>query len=389
MAWYYGTYSCGHEGRVDIVGPGKDREWKKERIFSGLCPECYEKQLKESRNAENAASQKAAAEMELPELSGSPKQVDWANTLRVKTIEKLSSGMKKFRDSGFDTTKILVNGKAVSVSLADMVEMVEILTWKSEAKYWIDRRNCNISFLLEEAYKELQEKRNDLPEEVKEEIKKEETDLTVAPKEMSKNGIVSISLEETCIKVQYVKDDDFLEIVKSLGYSWNGTWSKKITEYSGSDKDRIAELGNKLLANGFTVRFPEKESRDMALSGTFAPECNRWVKYNVELKMLAISWKGYNDDLYQAAKKLCGSKYRNGSVLVPVEFFNEVLDFAETMGFQISTKAMEEIEKFKEKSEQFMRQEVKEATFEEKDGKSELMNQLKKAGVIEDLIDEA
>ncbi len=21
MAWYYGTYSCGHKGRVNIIGP--------------------------------------------------------------------------------------------------------------------------------------------------------------------------------------------------------------------------------------------------------------------------------------------------------------------------------------------------------------------------------
>ena len=25
MAWYEGTYACGHEGRVNIIGPQKDR----------------------------------------------------------------------------------------------------------------------------------------------------------------------------------------------------------------------------------------------------------------------------------------------------------------------------------------------------------------------------
>lgn len=34
MAWYYGTFACGHEGRVNIIGPHKDRKWKKERAFS-------------------------------------------------------------------------------------------------------------------------------------------------------------------------------------------------------------------------------------------------------------------------------------------------------------------------------------------------------------------
>ena len=28
MAWYNGTFSCGHEGKVNIIGKAKDREWK-------------------------------------------------------------------------------------------------------------------------------------------------------------------------------------------------------------------------------------------------------------------------------------------------------------------------------------------------------------------------
>lgn len=58
MAWYHGTYSCGHEGRINLIGPTKDREWKKEREFSGLCPECYKKKLEAQRKAENEASEK-------------------------------------------------------------------------------------------------------------------------------------------------------------------------------------------------------------------------------------------------------------------------------------------------------------------------------------------
>lgn len=38
MAWYEGTFACGHEGRVNIIGPQKDRGYKKERAFSRLCP---------------------------------------------------------------------------------------------------------------------------------------------------------------------------------------------------------------------------------------------------------------------------------------------------------------------------------------------------------------
>ena len=49
MAKYSGIYSCGHEGVVNITGPIKDREWKTERAFSNMCPECYKKYLEEQK----------------------------------------------------------------------------------------------------------------------------------------------------------------------------------------------------------------------------------------------------------------------------------------------------------------------------------------------------
>ena len=29
MAWYEGTFACGHEGRVNIIGPQKDRGYSR------------------------------------------------------------------------------------------------------------------------------------------------------------------------------------------------------------------------------------------------------------------------------------------------------------------------------------------------------------------------
>lgn len=388
MALYYGTYSCGHGGSVNIIGPTKDREWKKEKHFSGLCPECYKKMIEEERAAENAASEKAAKEMELPELSGSPKQCAWANTIRVKLINQISSEIEKIRESGRKHTKIDVDSNLVSVDLSEMEDIEDMLLQKSDARYWIDRRAWKPDFLLEEAYKELQKKKNEIPEEIREELLKEEAALTVEPQGKEKDGIVKISVENSCIVARYKKDDTFRQIVKSLGYTWGEAWSKNITEYTGPEKDRIAEIGNKLLSNGFTVQFPDEESRDMAVSGKFTPECSRWVKYNKEKEKLAIAWKGHDDDLYQKARRLSGAKWDSGSMLVPVEYYLEVIDFAETMGFQISKRAHEEIEAFRKKSDEFLKKNVKESSHKKNDGKDELRRQLEKSGVIEDLKDE-
>ena len=40
MAWYNGTFSCGHEGRVNIIGKMSERQWKIDKYFSGVCEEC-------------------------------------------------------------------------------------------------------------------------------------------------------------------------------------------------------------------------------------------------------------------------------------------------------------------------------------------------------------
>lgn len=46
MAWYYGTYSCGCEGRTQIYGATKDRQRIADYRFEGLCPDCWKNQQK-------------------------------------------------------------------------------------------------------------------------------------------------------------------------------------------------------------------------------------------------------------------------------------------------------------------------------------------------------
>ena len=106
MPWYDGTYSCGHEGTVNITGPSKDRQRKADYIFSGLCPECYKKQLEKEKEEKDIEAARKAKEMDLPELSGTEKQVAWANTLRMSQIEKLNERFEKIeaalKEKGLD-----------------------------------------------------------------------------------------------------------------------------------------------------------------------------------------------------------------------------------------------------------------------------------------------
>ena len=67
---YSGTYFCGHDGTIDIWGPSKDRKWRIEKAFSGLCPECYEKKLKKDREKDLSEARQRAEQRGFPEILG-------------------------------------------------------------------------------------------------------------------------------------------------------------------------------------------------------------------------------------------------------------------------------------------------------------------------------
>lgn len=416
MAYYEGTFSCGHDGCVNIIGSSKDRLWKKERAFSGLCSECYKKKLQEERDLENQKAAERSIEMELPNLTGSEKQVSWANTLRLNTInvyeeiqaeyesrvEKAKAYLEKKEKEGnpsrhtLDEIKLVVNNKSMEKiitsreELADAMDhMIETMT---DAKFWIDNRWTEglMGFFVEEYRK--YKVQADVPDDVKEEIDMQKEQLTVVPDvEDRKSGVVELIYNEKnrVLSAKYIKNDEFIKIVKELDYRWSGTaWFKEMTEFTGTAADRAAELGNRLLLAGYTVQFPDEESKNAAISGKFILENDRWVKWNTTENRFAITWKLRNNTLYGAAKKLPGAQWKNGSMVVKAEFYKEVQDFAETMGFAISKKAQEEIEKYMEKENRFNLDQIESADHAGISDDERLAKSLKSGGtILSDLLD--
>lgn len=88
MAKFTITYSCGHEGRVDISGPEKSRKYKAESMSQQLCPDCWRAQRRE-------AAEDKATDLGLPDLMGTEKQIEWAMQLRIKAIEKMTDAHAK------------------------------------------------------------------------------------------------------------------------------------------------------------------------------------------------------------------------------------------------------------------------------------------------------
>ena len=125
----------------------------------------------------------------------------------------------------------------------------------------------------------------------------------------------------------------------------------------------------------------------MAISGEYDPECTKWIKsMEDDTERLKIKWRGQSNALYNAARKIPGSQYSQGSVTVPVSHYREIEDFAEAMGFRFSQKALDKIEAFKEAELKFRRATPKISKAAE--DPDVLKMQLEKMGVIEDLKDE-
>jgi hypothetical protein len=335
---YNVTYACGHEGTVQLYGKRSEREWKLAREEEKLCPDCWKAERDEKRKQKNAEAAEANAAAGLPPLEGTEAQVLWAESIRqeaLKFIHDYYTGDPYGLDD-FD----------------DYLKGLESIKQRVSASWWIDNRQVfyNVDrtgdLLLEEA-KRAKLEESAPPAEIVEQAKAE---ATVYPEKRVTDLVVEISVSDNEVSAYLPERSDvFREIVKGLGYDWgSGRWRKPIKVTNGPASDRAAELGNKLLVAGFPVRIYDPEIRQKAVSGEYEPECKRWVFVTNEKHKrpgcLAIWWSRQEGDFYGTAKRIAGAAWDRPYVIVPPENYEEVLDFAQMYGFQVSEAAKKAIE---------------------------------------------
>ena len=131
MAWYeVECTECGKKFDVQLYGKMKYREWKVEH-YAWLCDECKAKK----REEEVKKAIEKSKEMELPELVGSEKQVQWALKIRldaIKNIEKqieAEKALERLNPEG-DPEKV---EKLMRLGFAEMLK-------ETKASWWIDNR---------------------------------------------------------------------------------------------------------------------------------------------------------------------------------------------------------------------------------------------------------
>ena len=118
MANYTITYACGHEGTVNLYGSYDERDRKIAWLETQDCPHCKKAQLK-------AKVDSITEEKNLPELSGSEKQIAWAKEIRALYVEY------------YDT--IAQNEK---ISKPEMLTVIrDWLVGHTDSKFWIDNRS--------------------------------------------------------------------------------------------------------------------------------------------------------------------------------------------------------------------------------------------------------
>lgn len=157
MAKYGITYSCGHPGSVQIVGPIADRAgkvaWYEQH---GICPACKTARHEAERAAANAASRATNAAEGLPALEGSPKQIAWAETIRREQIDKvlafaadgvvarlIANAVRHLRRSGMSKDQAAAVPEIAAVTAAH-ADAVARLSAERSAKWWIDNRYTTV-----------------------------------------------------------------------------------------------------------------------------------------------------------------------------------------------------------------------------------------------------
>lgn len=334
---------CGRTFEVSAKRPSRKAadEWE---IWAAqnydICQDC-EAEERRQQAAEYAAE---AAADGLPVLRGTEKQVSWAERIRREKWVAMSAYI----------SQTVAGGAAESAKEMEGV-MNYVLSTNSGARWWIDHRFDSSNTLLRDAYQSAMDAKAVELASIAPTSKVPAKPEPVIHPENERYGTVRLAVTENRVEAYYPKDDAFRDVVKAAGCRWDSglrCWAKGINQFTGSATERAAELASKLLTAGFAVQCQDAKVRELAVSGNFKAENKRWVKLFTSGShegWLAV-WvprRGEDDQgLYEAARKIKGSRYDSGSVAVPVARWKLVEDFAQLYGYEFSAGAQKAIAEF-------------------------------------------
>ena len=371
---------CGKSFTASKILASRDQaknweEWAVSNIIE--CDECRAKAREEEKAAANAKAAEAAKEFELPELSGSPRQIEWANTIRVAYFKSYSKIIAKYAE--LESSK----REQCKEELKSFSEVGEhLFSTKTSGPFWIENRDLTIRLVVHEHEKEFVKYKE------KAEVQEVVADYAVKPEITTADAIAEVKYSNSMLTVSFPsKNDVIIKECKSAKMSWNSkdlVWERKLSEMSGTT-DRIIEIGHKLLKAGIPVAIADEEIRKKAVAGEYKEECLLWVMNGPDDK-LRVSWS--DGDWYEKSKRITGAKWSSEkrNMMVPVSSFEEIRDFSECNNFGITTLAKEKMDEYEEKLSKAKQVTVSEHVEQEKADK--LKEILNSSDIPSDLLDD-
>lgn len=141
MSKYEIVRSCGHTETIQIYGKHAERQGKADREADRLCAGCYAARQAAQRAAENAAAAAAAQAAGLPTLTGSDRQIAWAESIRQISVDgvaafmaRLDAAMERAQAAGREVPNATAIRAAAESISAELLAL-------QEARYWIDNRS--------------------------------------------------------------------------------------------------------------------------------------------------------------------------------------------------------------------------------------------------------
>jgi len=289
-------------------------------------------------------------------MRGSEKQIEWAGKIRDAVIWPTWDRIKHrviynqrqvfgvvderamieyFKSRGCDTPEKVNDFFRRAYDLAlEKVKSTESASW------WIDNRN-ELSFELEKqtaiSVCELLDPVKKLDKEPAALVAREEA--TLRPPKTKTETVCEIQYKEGELSLHFPeRREDFRLLAHEHKFTWSGEcWTRK------ADLDKAVEMGIRILMIGIPVLILDNEIRGKVIAGKYEPENTRQIKRIVSgpyTGRFAISWDRKTDaDWYSEAKKLPGSKWHAGTMTVPAERFQEILDFSAMNDFKICSGA--------------------------------------------------
>ena len=356
MAKYNVTYKCGHEGVVNLVGPHVQRQNRIEYLEGTVCPSCYQKEQEELAEKYDKAN-------DLPELTGSEKQVEWARSIRRNCLQNFESLCTQWEEDGRKAVGEIVytldNRESEIDKLyqeyADIIcDSMSYISEQTTARFFIDNRDdfptkndggysliygsrhtSNFKQVLKrwaEAYRDAHDIQKIEAEKEEKEIE-QRVQVTVEPVNKEHDTIVTLRKKDSGVNLYSEYDRDLVDVIHEfpLKMKWNKTsWVFTVEEFRGTFESVMAEFGNILLRKGFIVVFPNQEIADMAVSGNFKRYIrNAFYKIADRDDYIVLKYNEDDDDVYMTIRNIPRAKTMSGKSIIDVASYESIEELME------------------------------------------------------------